>query len=215
MDKDGKGTVDYIEFYKAIKDHREKIRFIDPPQAMAQLPLHASEPPTHHAVALQEQGKGSGKENNDAVGKWLADKNMERKLERLKAKLAEKEKELQQVQAKEVSLSSVMEKERSRLSSRVHELEQQVDKMRRGAAGGMPDWASIQNAKALQARVFELEGEVQRLQRQLEVGMIPCILSVCLLVTLSFQMIHVLQHRSRRSTRCAWLSMRHPSFGDS
>jgi hypothetical protein len=51
----------------------------------------------------------------------------------------------------------------------VHELEQQLDKMRRGVAGGMPDWASIQNAKALQARVFELEGELQRLQRQLEV----------------------------------------------
>jgi multidrug resistance efflux pump len=103
------------------------------------------------------------------VGKWLADKNMERKLERLKAKLAEKEKELQHVQAKETSLSSLMEKERSRLTSRVHELEQQLDKMRRGVAGGMPDWASIQNAKALQARVFELEGELQRLQRQLEV----------------------------------------------
>ena len=165
LDKDGKGTVDYIDFYKAIKDHREKIRFVDPPVQ----PLPVSEPSTHHAPPLQEHSKGSGKENNDAVGKWLADKNMERKLERLKAKLAEKEKELQHVQAKETSLSSVMEKERSRLTSRVHELEQQLDKMRRGVAGGMPDWASIQNAKALQARVFELEGELQRLQRQLEV----------------------------------------------
>jgi chromosome segregation ATPase len=111
-----------------------------------------------------------GKENNHAVSKWMADKNLERKVEKLKAKLLEREKELKDVEKREGVLHTIIEKEKTRLSARVRELEAQLERYtKKEKFAHTPDWASIDAAKAMQSRIFELESEVQRLERTMEV----------------------------------------------
>ena len=124
LDKDGSGKVDYLEFYTAIQAHKDW-RAQSQPSTSGKAGAAGGLP----ALVAADGGSMStlnmrrGKENNEAVGKWMADKNLERKVDKLKTKLSEREKELKDVEKREAVLHTIIEKEKTRLSARVRELE--------------------------------------------------------------------------------------------